>query len=67
MRIYAFCKITKSDEKKNGATNFKIGKFASFNMWKKEQQKNGAWNFKIGKYAFLIFEKEMSKKIAPVI
>ena len=52
MRIYAFCKITKSDEQKNGATNFKIGKFASFNMWKKEQQKNGAWNFKIGKYAF---------------
>ena len=42
---------------------FKIRKHAFFNIWKRGEQKNCARNFRFVSTLFLIFEKEMSKKL----
>ena len=58
-----FLIFEKKNEQKNCARNFKIRKYAFFNIWESDEQKNCAKNFKIRKYSFLIFEKRWAKKL----
>ena len=60
-----FLTFEKGMSNKSCARSFKIRKYAFFNVLKKYGQRNCAKNLKIPQYAFLIFEKGMSKKIAP--
>ena len=60
-----FLIFEKGMSNKSCARNFKIRKYAFLNIFKKYGQKNCARDLKIPQYAFLIFEKGISKRVAP--
>ena len=60
-----FLIFEKGMSNKSCTRNFKICKYTFLNIFKKYGQKNCARNLKIPQYAFLIFEKGISKGVAP--